>query len=126
MPQLINRDAQTAEKKPDTRAAAPKPSRSRTAPREISVQMVVAAGVVAFALILFLIHTYIHPFTSQVRIPHKVAPLPGMADQYPYNTKEWQDAYKAGRTTMLSGVPQFARGPKGSGQTAPPSLPGRP
>jgi hypothetical protein len=42
-------------------------------------------------------------------MPTKVKPLPGFSDQYPYNTKEWQDEYKrTGQPMFLSGVPPGA------------------
>jgi len=108
MPQIINRDSKSSESKPDTNQSAVVAKRrpASNERREISVNVVVAAGALALLLIVYLIHAYIHPFTSPVKEAHKVAPLPGMPDTPPYNVKEWQDMYKAGKTTFVSGIPR--------------------
>ena len=122
MPQIINRDPKSSPSKPATNqsAAAAKgraPSHDR---RGISVNVVVAAGAVALLLIVYLFHVYVHPFTAPVREAHKVAPLPGMPDTPPYNVKEWQDMYKSGKATFVSGVPHVASTPTSGGGTGKP------
>jgi len=110
MPQVIRREQESSHKKPasnDT-AVVRQQKASTGEPREISVKVVVVAGVLALLVIAFLYNTYINPFISPVQKIERVPPLPGFADQPPYNTKAWQEAYKAGRAGPISGVP---RGP---------------
>ncbi len=110
MPQILNRDTQTSQKKTgqhDT-AVVKQKSGPNDEPRQNLPWIIGAAGVFTLLFIVFLFHNYVHPLTQQVNLPHKVAPLPGFADENPYNTKEWQDAYKQGRTGPVSGVPRYA------------------
>ena len=108
MPQILNRQEQSPTQKPaqDTPAVVKQKARPKNEPREIPPLAVVGAGVVAVLFILFLFHTYVHPFTSTTYKPVVVAPLPGFPNVPPYNVKEWQDMYKAGKTTRISGIPQ--------------------
>ena len=122
MPQIIDRGARASGKQAATSSSANVKSsgKSNRSSEGLSVKVVAAAGVLTLFLIVFLIHRFVHPFTSETKLPTKVAPLPGMADTYPYNTKEWQEAYKKGKTTFLSGIPHLARpGTGGAGGAAP-------
>ena len=112
MPQIVNRDAQTSDKKSSAQQSAvvKKARASNDEPRSVPVWLVVGAGALAVLLVAFLIHTYVRPFTPQVKPAHKVAPLPGMADVAPYNIKEWQDMYKSGKATFASGIPHVPVG----------------
>ena len=119
MPQIINRDPKSSESKPaaNQSAVVKDRRRSKDEPRNIPVTVIIASGALALVLVLFLFHTYVHPFTRQVREAHKVPPLPGMADVPPYNIKEWQDMYKSGKATFVSGMPRgVAAGPNGNGK----------
>ena len=117
MPQIINRDTQTSQKGSSTQqtAVVNKPSRAKNEPRGISIRLVVAAGALVVLLIVYLVHAYVHPFTAPVKQAHKVAPLPGFPDTPPYNVKEWQDMYKSGKATFVSGIPHVPVG-LGSGK----------
>lgn len=71
-------------------------------------------GFVAVAILLcgYMFYTYILSDAFRGTKPlTKVAPLPGMRDVWPYNTKEWQENYKkTGQMPLLSGVPRFEQG----------------
>src|SRR5262249_27252541 len=119
MPYVINK----GEKEPPPQKSA---KGSSNKPGPISTKIAIGGLVVAILFALFMFNLYVHPFVSSVKIPHKVAPLPGMADEYPYNTKEWQEAYKQGRTTFLSGVPHMARPAAGETGSPPAGGAGKP
>ena len=108
MPQIINRNPKSSQSKPGANQSAVVAKRRPATDkgRGVSVNVVVAAGALALLLIVYLFHTYVHPFTSPVKEAHKVAPLPGMPDTPPYNVKEWQDMYKSGKATFVSGIPR--------------------
>jgi hypothetical protein len=82
--------------------------------RENLPKILIGVVVVAVVFALFMYHAYVNPIFSNQKMPHKVAPMPGFADEYPYNTKEWQEAFKQGRTGYISGVPRPSSGAMGS------------
>ncbi len=69
--------------------------------------VMIAAGAGLLLLFVALFHFFVRPLVPTDATPTitKVAPLPGFPDQPPYNTKEWQDARKAGRASFVSGIP---------------------
>jgi hypothetical protein len=66
-------------------------------------------------VILVLYHFFVNPVVTIGGEPKvtTIKPPPGFPDTPPYNTKEWQDAYKQGRASFISGVPPQAGPPSG-------------
>lgn len=110
MPQVINRQSESSNKGLDSSNSAVVKQRKKKADGQVeaSPKAIIVAGLVTLLFVAVLIHLYVHPFVSPAKKIDRVPPLPGFADQPPYNTREWQEAYKAGRATPISGVP---RGP---------------
>ncbi len=120
MPQMINRQDQSPTQKPaqETPAVVKQTPKTNNEPREIPPVVIVGAGIIAVLFILFLYHTYVNPLYQPRVKPHIQAPLAGFPDVPPYNTKEWQDMYKAGKTTPISGMPRDPRFYQGTAPSA--------
>lgn len=75
--------------------------------REAPLKVIIAAGLFLVLLIAFLYHIFVNPIVNTRGEPKVtfVKPLPGFPDTPPYNTKEWQEAFKQGRASLISGVP---------------------
>lgn len=116
MPVVVNKGSSNPE---PGKPGSPKPRAPRPkGPVEASPKVLIGAGVLLLILLVFLFHTYVSPIVPTDAAPKvtKVPPLPGMPDTFPYNTKEWQDAHKAGRASFISGVPPHnSGGPPASG-----------
>jgi hypothetical protein len=83
-------------------------------------KILIGGVVVAILFALFMYHQFVNPLVPGGRSLTKVAPLPGFRDEFPYNTKEWQEKYKAGKAGFVSGVPRMAGPPAGGGQQGAP------
>ena len=94
-----------------TPARAPKAQSAKRATARLrsdaTIPAIAAAGVLALVLVIYLYFRFVSPIHT-VALPDRVKPLPGFADQYPYNTKQWQEEYKKGNAMFLSGVPRIA------------------
>jgi hypothetical protein len=93
-------------------------------PLEASLALIIGAGLVLVLFLAVLYHFFVNPIVNTRGEPKVtyVKPLPGFPDTPPYNTKEWQEAFKQGRASLISGIPPNPRppsGPSGGAQGTP-------
>lgn len=105
--------------------SSPSPGRIPGEPREASIALIIGAGLLLVLFIAVLYHFFVNPIVNTRGEPKVtfVKPLPGFPDTPPYNTKEWQEAFKQGRASLISGIPPNPPPPtKGaSGTPSPPA-----
>ena len=95
MPVQMNMDKNSAPKD--------KPAKLAKNPSQIPPQALIIAGVLGVLFLFFMVKTFV--MSPSVKVAERIAPPAGYPDTFPYNTKDWQDANKAGRAGRLSGVP---------------------
>jgi hypothetical protein len=116
MPTVINMGGKSeppGKSKDNTPAGGP--------PKNTPLIAAIVAGILVLGLFVFLWRTYVSTPTHPPMT--KVAPPPGFPDQWPYNTKEWQQQTNNGQLGgRLSGVPPI--GQAGMTGTPAPTAPG--